>query len=537
MNRSKSNPSLKYITIREFVDYCNANNVQTSRDELELYEKYKLLCPIYRIVYPDDFIRAKYEFKNNKLIGQKCEYEFPDKYIPLYKLEKATNYYNSREVNHILEYGHKLDEANSDRNEFLTNPSDQDYKPWSEYTIVFTTEDNKEYRVNTSKEFYSSWQLFILYDLNQKNTVVKNMITGSRRGWRTLNKNNIPSKLIMYHDQFQSVSEFRYFESLIWTNVYNNSTKKYLTDNEYQSIVTKRKKTANNIFSRHQNKDWTKFIRKLVELYYEYEEDEKIKLPKELKRFLAQTINLVIDSEDISLDQISDECDGPFKGANVLGIIENTEIHPRALHYLFPDQDKQSTEKAKQALKHYIKEFKVFLIKPDLLPEDLEENIIIEIKNEEYDFFLSYIYEIEELWYKRTYRWDSTIFSHLGSIAVIVESIGSVWFEETNLNNILQKAFENYDTFKREIESAGIISCKDFGEFRRKFRLILDHREKNKSRLCGHHLVLSHLSRNFFAHKTQIENIFWDELFPEIYKNFIFTLISLYIKKYLPEVY
>ena len=110
-----------------------------------------------------------------------------------------------------------------------------------------------------------------------------------------------------------------------------------------------------------------------------------------------------------------------------------------------------------------------------------------------------------------------------------------MWFipQARNLDEVLKEAFNGYGPFRDSI-SIGITKCSNYNDLKAKFQVIVNHRNNNMTGICGHHLVMTHLTRNFFSHREEkIELEFWVEIFPEIYKNLIFTLLSLYIKKYL----
>ena len=77
----------------------------------------------------------------------------------------------------------------------------------------------------------------------------------------------------------------------------------------------------------------------------------------------------------------------------------------------------------------------------------------------------------------------------------------------------------------------GITDAKTSSEYRGNFAKILEYKKKGTHSICGYHLVSAHLTRNYFSHKIKYEPDMLGSMFIEVYKDLVFTLISLFVKK------
>jgi len=95
MTKEESKPYKRYVTIQEFLDYCKANNVHSSKFDLEAYEKHGLIYPLFRIKYPSDYVQTKYKSPINEI-------EIKPDWEEFIIFEQHTNIYNSSVIAHIL---------------------------------------------------------------------------------------------------------------------------------------------------------------------------------------------------------------------------------------------------------------------------------------------------------------------------------------------------------------------------------------------------------------------------------------------------
>lgn len=529
--QEKHNPIYKYLEAEKFIKYCSANNIDASLYALEMYEKAGLLTPIYRLIVPEEYVRETSKVKEP---ANKVYSKIKQKWSRLINLLNALMEYTLRGSPYFrktLKNGHPLDYAYKNKNPFLYKPSAKEFKPWERYKIIVTTEKGEHIKKDTVEHFYASWQIFVLDELNYFHTVEENYVTGHKKGWGILKKNIFSSKLIKYYELFQTVSNFRMMESLIWLDLTLGVKEPVIEGELLNELNKKREKIAKKEYQKYSHDEWIIFIRKLVEVYNEYLKREKIKLSMELKRFLADTVRMIMYATQKSLQEISDDYDGKYKGSKWIGLYERIKIYPGEIKRIFPDELEEVRKRASKVLEGYIRQLNKILPDSQQISLDIKDKLINSIIESGHELLLSHIYKIEEFWFNRKLHWVSSIWAHLRALTVSIESIGTEWYNTHFLSNILKSAFPEYKSLKESIDK-NITDAKSFKEYKEKLSKIYEHKKKHNNKgLCGHHLVVAHLTRNYFSHRIIFEPVMLGSKFLEVYRDLIFTLISLFIPK------
>lgn len=574
--KEKHNPIIKYLEAQKFIDYCKANRVNASFNVLETYEKYGILKPIYRLIVPEEYVKAKYEYNHfdyqkelQELVQEvktkyghdkrnhyvpKIKFNCPFKWKPIETLINAMSRYSimvpitqkdgSRDISHlenIIENGHPLERKYPKNNSFLKVPDKNDFRPWKEYEVVVEIKDGYPVKENTAEEYYAPWQIFVVDELNYRHTIEKNYLTKEVKGWSVIKENIHKSRILEFSDLFQTVSNFRMLKSIIWIIETDDVKGNVIEGKRYKTLEERTKKIAKKEYKCHED-EWLKFIRKLVELYNHYTELEKNKLSQELKRFLGDTATMVIMARDIDFKTLCDEYGEGNKSWGIK-IIDDIRVYYKGLEKIFSIEENQLREHAHSIFPSYIKQINESLPADSKLPDNFNEQLVDIIKKGDI-LLLTHLHEIEELWFNHKLHWVGTIWAHLRSLAIGMEDIGKEWFDERTLEGVFKKAFgENYKNLKEKYDSK-LPKAKDGknsitwattpDEFIKKLNCILKNKDLSNnisnSPLCKYHLVVTRLTRNFIAHHTEIEDIRWS-LFIEIYRCLILTLISLAQKK------
>jgi hypothetical protein len=330
MPKEISNPYKRYVTAHEFLDYCKANNVYSSKFDLEAYEKHGLLYPIFRTKYPEDYIQAKYNSPTGDI-------ELKSNWEEFLIFENHINIYKSSVVDHILQNGHIFIEEYNKGNKYLFYPENEKFIPWNETKVEFLDQNNHEIKLDTIKNYYAYWQIFVLVELNQKNILKENFVSGSKRGLRNLSKENIPSQINKFAKYLESISDYKYFDYLIWNESIIKSKNFTLSESKYNIYLKRVKKSATSIFSKYSYIYWIQILRKLCSVHYDYLQSEKIKLSNEVKRLITSLINLILDSTDFDFFKICDDHDGEFKNSRFITVVDGINLYPGYLKEIFPE--------------------------------------------------------------------------------------------------------------------------------------------------------------------------------------------------------
>jgi len=340
-----------------------------------------------------------------------------------------------------------------------------------------------------------------------------------------------PSKLTSFYEYFQTISNFVMMESLIGLDITFDLKCSVIEGELYKQLRGRIAEQAKKEYEKHTYSEWIKFIRKLVELYTECTEREKIKLASELKSFLTSTVNMIIDATGKSFENICNVYDGRLEGFRDKGRDEGIMIYPGELERIYPDELKESKERARWSFESQIKQFNETLPDNLKIEEKIIDVLIDNIIESGHHLLLSHLHEVEKLWFNHSPRWESSIWAHLRSFAVSIESIGQEWYGQRYLTNILKNAFKKEYTSLRDSIDERIIFAETASEYRQKIAIVMKHKGKGTSSICGHHLVIANLTRNYFAHNVKFEPDMLGSMFIEVYKDLVFTLISLFVKK------
>lgn len=531
--KEKHNSIKKYVEAKEFVEYCKANNVDASLHILEAYEKVGLLLPIYRLITPDEYIRALFEYNHRNPFDPNAPFDIDGEWQAIEQLRTALSNYSFKPLPQFsvtLTHGHPLDFGYQSKTPFLQKPSKENFKPWEEYKIVATI-NGHIFKEEKAEHYYSSWQIFVLDELSLMHTIEENYATKQKKGWGIFKKELQPTKLISFFEYFQTISNFEMMESLIQHDITFDVRSMVIEGELYKQLKMRTAEQAKKEYEQHPYPEWIKFIRKLVELHTEYTEREKIKLSNECKRFLTSTINMIIDATKKSFEEISADYDGNFEGCRGLCGEEGVYFYPGELERIYPDTVKEAKERARWAFESQIKQFNETRSDELKIEEKIIDALIDNIIESGHYVLLSHLHEIEELWFNRTPRWKSSIWAHLRSFAISIESIGQEWYGQRYLSNILEYAFKKEYSRLRDAIGQGISDAKTPADYKQNLVKILERKKNGIYGICGYHLIVAHLTRNYFSHQVKFEPDMLGSLFIEVYQDLLLTLISLFVKK------
>lgn len=233
-----------------------------------------------------------------------------------------------------------------------------------------------------------------------------------------------------------------------------------------------------------------------------------------------------------SFEDVKTEYDGRFAGIPVDCVDENILVYPGALDRIYPDEYRKAKESSEWIIDSFIKQFNETLPDNEKIDRKIKDELICNIVDSNHDFIFSHLYEINKLWFNRGPRWESSIWSQNRSLAVSIESICKEWYNETYLGKILEKAFgSDYASLKNSINYTKITDAETPEEYKQKFDRIYEHQKLNRCGICGHHLVISHLTRNYLSHKNVLEPGMFGAFLQKVATDLVFMLISLFVKR------
>jgi len=410
-----------YLEIDEFKKICNELNVQCNNELLDVYEKHGLIYPSYRINRPRDYLQKIFE-QNNGHDLLKNVIEVPDEYGNLLKFEyeELCRWYHPilHEFDKALCEGHPLEQAYKRGEPFIEKPSKDTYRNWGDYKVVLemTIKDNQHKKTeSTARHFYSPWQIYLLEEANHRHTRHINVLINLREGEKYA-LNEQPQKLLIaqWQDYFKSLWDYRFKKNLLFREALEGAAKNILEGEDNERFHSRLEKIANDICLQNPYTSWIKFLKSLCALYFEYQEREKHKLSKCVKKDIRSVIDIVILGFGKTYKDIINDV-GTVIGGRIYFYIPPLErIYPEYESFL----KRESKPLIESVLEDYNKEV------PDELK--LDKNVVDEIIEHAFktgnETMLVSIIGITQEYFSPSYFGDEGIWSHIRSLAVAVES-------------------------------------------------------------------------------------------------------------------
>ncbi|GAI00999.1 unnamed protein product, partial [marine sediment metagenome] len=218
-DKERHHPIKKYLTAKQFIDYCKANRVDASPHLLEIYEKYCLLFPVYRLIVPERYIKTTFEYRKRRLRDPSIpSFECCGDWKPIEHLFSALDSYRISDIAFLedtFKNGHPLDNEFKSNNPFLKKPTQLDFVPWQDYCTTVGCEEGQPVKENLAEHYYMPCQIFVINDLNRMYIIEINYLTNHQKGYDCLRKKIHQSKILEFSDIFQTVSDYRMLEAVI----------------------------------------------------------------------------------------------------------------------------------------------------------------------------------------------------------------------------------------------------------------------------------------------------------------------------------
>ena len=271
----------RYANVNQFVAYCRELNVKTDERELEYYEKIGAMLPVARVVYPDNYViqMGRYE------IGDANDGNWQPEWSSLLKLEERVMpfLFSCRDLpdEQLI---HCFDrEFEAGNNPYLSRPECTRFRPWSEYAVTVDDTPGKEIERPTAEHYYSCWQVHQLYFIRK--------FSGFYRGQHSIDP--LPSWLTEFSGKRHRFDALSFWNTMYqrekgrtFANVAEKNGIRRLDADEasaYRERQVKLAVMAMGIFGLTPQ-DLYRLACELVELYEEYEQDERYKLAEALKQ-------------------------------------------------------------------------------------------------------------------------------------------------------------------------------------------------------------------------------------------------------------
>jgi hypothetical protein len=287
----------RYLSAREFSDYCSGLNVELSSlgfPELQLYEREGLLLPMARVIQPPEYVIKRWQLDQQ-----------PETY--------GQNLPEWNELERLL-YGtrsdlwHLFDREFERGNRFLSRPTDNAFSPWGSFYAEVELASGDTVRLSSAEHYYHYWQVHQAYEIQRKypvfakyNWVLQNLKDEAKKEAYFLKPPDSTPIATLY-------GRAKYFDALsFYIELYNNEEErafaavpvtdgfKKLSDEQsahYQSQLIGHAKFVYGRYSLSVEGLYG-FLVHVLNLQTRYEDDDHTKLANELENdivFLAKFI-------------------------------------------------------------------------------------------------------------------------------------------------------------------------------------------------------------------------------------------------------
>lgn len=460
----------KYLTEKDFIKYCQTCKLDIKPIDLKTFINQNIITPYYSL-----------EEKNNITL-------------------KYNIYKNPNEHQKVIENAHPLDIAFQE-----SNPS---IKKQSRENII---------------HYYSRWQIFIISEiLNHQFFIEKKIISIKNYHLIKKIKNPFNSSLYEFEDYFQTITNFMMTETLLFDKAFKQTKELNNTniiEGECLSTLNEKiKEISLKHFEKHEFFNWIKFLRKLSELYNSYLKLEKIKLSEEIKIFLSTTINMMINTEQKTFENICEAFDGT--PSIILKMEDNILFYSGDLKRIFPDDIELSVEQFKLTFKNLINETKI-------------DELVSYLKSEELEYIFLHIFDIEKIWFNREHYWQRKLWAYIRSLTIGIEAIAKQKFscKLSNLHSHLGFIQTNGDnnSISSHLNKTRIGDSDSIEDYLEKLNILIEASKREQDAYKEEYFYhIFYLTRNFFAHKFKVDDVMTGTIFYPIYESLKKTLLKVY---------
>jgi hypothetical protein len=532
------NYGTRYMQVKDFVKYCDSLNVKTDEQELEYYEKKKIMHPVARIVYPEEYIiqndlwyhSITTEYPNPKIwpdiqkLSDK-QRRFPEQYADMQDEELIDSF--------DREFGH---------NSYLVKPSTARFKPWNSFLIEIPIRDGIHHSASLAEHYYAYWQVHQLSNLQNYPDLYKNKFFIDHIGKETLQKSfhPIPPKISLLRE-FNGLSKI--FDLIsYWIVMYTRERDRTFALIPLEHNIKKLNKEQLDLYQ-IRLKDHAKFIRskykisinmiylalsKLIGLYDEYQKDEHYKLAEELRNDIIYFAHFVELISGDSWESIGDKLGKKYS-------------YWTKQHFLHLDISIKESDEARDLFKIYTDKYAEILshfniLNPTFTFSGDEIDELLKYCNKEGFFILTsalsgMIYTSDDVQkkFRRVYLYTN-LKNAITSLEYLLKEfarLGNIDLSNQTLTPIILRIMKRESWISLFNNNLRLTKAKDSIEFFNNLSLLINDKDlirSEESHFARTFLIVT-LARNLTVHNYPQEDWFYAEYFNEMLQAIVFALL------------
>jgi hypothetical protein len=512
----------RYLPIDRFITYCKSLNVSTDKKELEYYENQGLMFPTARVIKPKEYIQEAYDWSSG-LKGEIDRSKWPE--LALLDDRPNTHDYSDGEL--IDSFDRSLD----DKNPFISVPTESNFKPWDSYNFVVKNSEGIETTRSMAEHFYSYWQVHQLYKIQSfpdlyENVPLLNLIPDELKKQhylpRALNKE-------IYRD-FENKAHL--FDALsFFIVVYNREKERtfanatiedgiqQLTAPQFEQWVKNIKKHSQFVTTRFNlsEKDILDFIVFLLEKKNKYEDNEKIKLSREIVQDIHYCTMLIDGLANKDIVKIAEEL-----GKTSFWIAESLLNVNLNLRY---------ANRAKVALKACYEQYKGEFTSKGFKEEDINEIVKYCLNNDLIILLYSLDQSVfigDEIYLEDTNTRREISIRNLSTSFEYFLGIISGNFGQDTLKGLIQNVFSGEVWLQEFMDTTspqkGWNVHTDFASYDTNYK-----RAMAKTNLDLRNIILAYIARNLFVHSFPPDMWVFRDIYGEFFSAVKYSIINAWI--------
>lgn len=417
----------KYLEQEKFIKFCEENSVKIHSHYLESFEREKLLFPIKRWTFSEDYAI----FKHQEIFTPPNKQNYNPSYLPLLKLEEEISKF--LDLMFFDKINHPFDEIDENWQEYLTNPLNNEFIDWKDYEVNYTFKGNN-WKTIRAKNYYSYWQIYEIDGINEFKTRSYKVLFDEKENkyYLTCNKEFVEKWSKRPKENILNISSFEHYYNCIcdfiqsFERIRNITFKEknageFLTKEENDSFNKKIVELSTKIAENYNlsSEDFYEFLKILCQRYFIYE--NKDKLQNLIKRDIWYCIQLIFYLTGDTWGNISSKINRQGQMGTYYKLY--TRVPKKTLEIIFPNEREEIKEEAMLHIDIQLKRYNEKVIQKYKLDKTNIENFIEFVETNGLAHFLIFMANINKDYFSHEYKSEKNLIFHLRNLSIFIEEI------------------------------------------------------------------------------------------------------------------
>ena len=419
----------KYLEQEKFIKFCKENSVEIRSQNLEFFEREKLLFPIKKWTFSEEYAI----FKHQQIFTSQDKQNYIPSYLPLLKLEEEiSKFQNLVFFDRIY---HPFDEMDKDWQEYLIDPLNNEFVDWKDHEVNYTHK-GKNWKTFRAKNYYSYWQIYEIDGINEFRTGFYNVGFDEKENkyYLTCNKEFVEKWTKRPKENILNISSFEHCYNCICDFIQSFERIRNITFKEKKAgeFITKEE---NDVFDKKivelstelvensnlSSKDFYDYLIILCQHYFIYENKGKSKLQNLIKRDIWYCIQLIFYLTGDTWENVSSKINRQGQMGTYYKLY--TRVPKKTLEIIFPDEREEIKEEAMLHIDIQLKHYNEKVIQRYKLDKADIEYFIEFVETNGLAHFLIFMANINKDYFSHEYKSEKNLIFYLRNLSIFIEEI------------------------------------------------------------------------------------------------------------------